>query len=572
MSEAAIPRSQQTLRRCIQSVKDLLTSEVRWRAIALAMLLVVFLLTITGLNVVNSYVGRDFITDIASRDMHGFTREALLYLAVFAASTIVAVFQSFTEQRLGILWRGRLTRRLTELYLADRNFYWLKGPGILDNPDERIADDVRTFTATTLSFAIIVVNGALTVVAFAGVLWTISPLLFGVAVGYATLGSLLTILLGRPLVGLNYRQFDREADFRSALIHVRENAEDVALMRNEGWLLARLLRRIEALLANQRRIISVSRNLGFFTTGYNYLIQIIPALIVAPLFIRGQVEFGVVTQAGMAFAQLLGAFSLIVNQFQTLSSYAAVTERLGVFGDAIDRVRPSVRHPIETIEDSDRVALEALTLHAPNATHPLVKDLSAEIQHGTRLLVTGPNEAARVALFHAVAGLWPRGTGRIIRPPLDKILFLPQRPYLPPGSLRELLLRTGKVRAIPDEKLLTTLHDLGLGEVLQRAGGLSAELDWHADLSLEEQRLMTLAQLALAGPCFAFLDRPVSTSGSAHVQRALQRLDADSIGLVTLGESAEVAGEYDAVLELEADGRWSWKPVDTRHSSLVTRH
>jgi vitamin B12/bleomycin/antimicrobial peptide transport system ATP-binding/permease protein len=193
MSEGAVPPSRQTLRRCIRSAKDLLTSEVRWRAMTLAALLVGFLLAITGLNVINSYVARNFMTAIADRDMPGFARQALLYVAVFAASTVVAVLQSFTEQRLGLLWRWRLTRRLTQLYLADRNYYWLKGSGVLDNPDERIADDVHTFTATTLSFAVIVLDGLLTVVAFAGVLWTISPLLFGVAVGYAALGSLAWI-------------------------------------------------------------------------------------------------------------------------------------------------------------------------------------------------------------------------------------------------------------------------------------------------------------------------------------------------------------------------------------------
>jgi ABC-type uncharacterized transport system fused permease/ATPase subunit len=370
MSAGATPVSRQTLRRCIRSAKGLLTSEARGRALTLAALLVGFLLAINGLNVVNSYVARDFMTAIADRDTAGFTRQALLYLALFAASTAVAVLQSFTEQRFDLLWRWWMTRRLTGLYLADRNYYWLKASDGLDNPDERIADDVRAFTATTLSFVLIFLNGVLTVVAFGGVLWTISPLLFGVAVGYAALGSLLAFLLGRPLVGLNYRQLDREADFRSALIHVRENAEAVALTRHEGRLTARLLGRLDALLDNYRRIISVNRNLGFFTTGYNYLIQIIPALIVAPLFIRGQVEFGVVTQSAIAFAQLLGAFSLLVNQFGALSSYAAVTERLGALGDALDRVRPAGRRTIETVEDRDRVAFEGLTLQGNGAGPP----------------------------------------------------------------------------------------------------------------------------------------------------------------------------------------------------------
>jgi putative ATP-binding cassette transporter len=561
VSEEVVPASRQTLRRCIQSARDLLTSEVRWRALILVTLLIGFLFAINGLNVVNSYVARDFMTAIAGRDMHGFTRQALLYLAVFAASTAVAVLQSFAEQRLGILWRWRLTRRLTRLYLADRNYYWLKGSGVLDNPDERIADDVRTFTATTLSFALIVVNGVLTVVAFAGVLWTISPLLFGVAVGYAALGSLLAVLLGRPLVGLNSRQLDREADFRSALIHVRENAESVALTRHECRLMVRLLNRLDALVANQRRIIVVNRNLGFFTTGYGYLIQIIPALIVAPLFIRGEIEFGVVPQSALAFAQVLGAFSLIVNQFQALSSYAAVTERLGVLGDAIDRVSPSVRHAIETVEDRGRVACEGLTLHAPNESRPLVQDLSAAVRRGSRLLVTGVNEVARLALLRAVAGLWDKGTGRIVRPPLDEVLFLPQRPYLPPGTLRELLLGTGKEQSIPDEKLQAVLDEFDLGAVLQHAGGLEVERDWSAELSLEAQQRVTLARAILAGPSFALLDRPSSTLRPAQVQAALERLSAASISYVTFGEGLEAEGKYDTILELQADGGWSWKPL-----------
>jgi putative ATP-binding cassette transporter len=154
-----------------------------------------------------------------------------------------------------------------------------------------------------------VVNGAVTVIAFSGVLWSISPLLFGVAIAYAVCGTLVAIALGRRLVGLDDRQMDKEAAFRAGLIHVRENAESIALARREGRLRARLLGRVEDLADNFRRIITVNRNLGFFTTGYNYLVQIIPALVVAPLFIRGEVEFGVITQSGMAFAQLVGAFS-----------------------------------------------------------------------------------------------------------------------------------------------------------------------------------------------------------------------------------------------------------------------
>ena len=276
------------------------------------------------------------MTAISHREKAGFVRLAVLYLGVFAAMTAVAVFYRFAEERLGLFWRAWLTGRVTERYLDGRTYFWLKETAEIDNPDQRIAEDMRAFTTTTLAFTLMLLNGALAAVSFSGVLWTISPLLFVVALGYAALGTLMTVLLGRPLVGLNYRQPDREADFRATLNHVRENAESVALSHREGRLKAGLLSRIDELVENFRRITSVNRNLGFFTTGYNYLIQIIPALIVAPRFIRGEVEFGVITQSAMAFAQLLGAFSLIINQFGSISSFAAVVARLSALAGAVE--------------------------------------------------------------------------------------------------------------------------------------------------------------------------------------------------------------------------------------------
>ena len=215
MSAQPAPLDLQTLRRFIRAVRDLLTSEVRRKAIALLFLLLAFALSVNGLNVVGSYVGRDFMTAIAHRDMAGFVRLAILYVGLFAAMTAVAVLYRFTEERLGLLWRRWLTRRVTERYLDGRTYLRLKESAEIDNPDQRIAEDTRAFTTTTLSFTLIFLNSTLAAISFSGVLWTISPLLFGVALGYAALGTLTTVLLGRPLVGLNYRQSDREADFRA---------------------------------------------------------------------------------------------------------------------------------------------------------------------------------------------------------------------------------------------------------------------------------------------------------------------------------------------------------------------
>jgi len=569
MSEQPVSFDRVTGQRFVRAVKDFLTSDVRWRARGLFALLFAFAFTLNGLNVVNNYVGRDFMTAISRRDQTGFIRQAVLYVCVFAVTTVVAVISRFTEERFGLLWRVWLTRRTIRRYLADRTYLHLKESATVENPDQRIADDVRAFTATTLSFTLMFLNGALAVLSFSGVLWTISPLLFGVAIGYAALGTLATIYLGRPLIGLNYRQSDREASFRSDLIHVRENAEAIALLRGEGWLTDRLMRRIDGFADNLRGIVSVNRNVGFFTTGYNYLILIIPTLIVAPLFIRGKVEFGVVTQSAMAFGQVLGAFSLIVNQFQSISSFATVIARLSALVGAVEKGPPSPRTAVAVVgSDERRIAYEGLTLLSPEGDREVLKNLTADIPRGTRVLVVGPNQAARSALFRATAGIWLAGFGTLVRPPLDAIFFLPQRPYLPPGTLRDLLLRTGQ-EVITDDQITTALHDAGLDSVQAQAGGLDSEHDWSSMLSLGEQQLLAFTRLILARPAFAMLDQVNAALKPAQVRQVLRRLDENSITYITLAEDVGSVELYDAVLEIDAEGGWNWRRADRGKSTEV---
>ena len=321
--------------RFVQAVRTFARSEVGWKAKVIFAALVLLLCAANALNVVNSYVGRNFMTAIADRDLAGFVQQAFFYVGVFAALTLVAVIARFGEERLGLLWRDTMTRGVLRRYLANGNYQRLKASETIANPDQRISEDVRAFTATTLSFALMALNSAFTIVAFSGVLWTISPLLFGVAVLYAAGGSLFTLVFGRPLIGLNHDQLDKEASFRSQLIDVRNNAEAIMTARDEGSQMTQLLGRLDDLVANYRKITSINRNVGFFATGYNWMIQIIPALIIAPAFIERKIEFGVITQSAVAFATLVAAFSLIVTQFQSLSSYAAVTARLSAFVEAV---------------------------------------------------------------------------------------------------------------------------------------------------------------------------------------------------------------------------------------------
>ena len=322
--------------RFVRAVRTFAQSEVGWKAKLIFAALVLLLCAANALNVVNSYVGRNFMTAIADRDMSGFVRQAFIYIGVFAALTLVAVIARFGEERLGLLWRDTMTRSILRQYLADGTYQRLNASEAIANPDQRISEDVRAFTVTTLSFVLMALNSAFTIAAFSRVLWTISPLLFGVAVLYAAGGSFFTIVLGRPLIRLSYDQLDKEASFRSGLIHVRDNAEAIMLAREEYGQTTQLLARLDDLVANFRKITSINRNVGFFATGYNWMIQIIPALIIAPAFIERKIEFGVITQSAIAFSTLVAAFSLIVTQFQSLSSFAAVVARLSALVEAFE--------------------------------------------------------------------------------------------------------------------------------------------------------------------------------------------------------------------------------------------
>src|SRR5208337_3237233 len=407
-----------TVERFFQALRRFANSEAGWRAKLIFAALVGLLCLANGLNVLNSYVGRNFMTAIADRNKAEFVRQAIFYVGVFAGSTVIAVIAKFAEERLGLLWRESVARQAVKLYLANGTYYRLDVSGALANPDQRIAEDVRAFVVTTLSFVLMLLNGTLTIIAFSGVLWAISPLLFILAVLYAVGGSLVTMALGRPLIKLNHDQLDKEASFRSALIHVRENAESIMLAHREERQTARLLDRFAELVANFRQMTAINRNVGFFTTGYNWLIQIIPALIVAPSFMRGDVQFGVVTQSAMVFATLVAAFSLIVTQFQSISTFAAVVARLSSMLEAIEQPQTAAGSTIEIVEAEGRVAYERVTLLTSTNAGPLLKELSISIPVGTRVLISGSNRAAGVALFRATAGVAIAGAGRILRPRL----------------------------------------------------------------------------------------------------------------------------------------------------------
>ena len=319
---------------------------------------------------------------------------------------------------------------------------------------------------------------------------------------------------------------------------------------------ARLLQSLDELVDNFRQITSINRNVGFVTTGYNWMIQIIPALIIAPAFISGQIAFGVVTQSAMAFSTLVAAFSLIVTQFQSLSTFAAVVARLRFLVEAVEQSHARSGTGIEIVVGAG-VAYEGLTLLSSADGVPLIKDLSISIPYPTRVLITGSNPAAGAALFRATAGVAAAGAGagRVIRPGPDDILFLAERPYLPPGALRQALAPEGEAS---DERILALLSELNLELALVQADGLDSERDWGTLLPLREQQLLAVAHVLLARPQFVFLDRIGAALGPDELRKILGKFSEASIAYIQNGGPADLRDLYDAVLTCGGDGGWTW--------------
>jgi len=532
-----------------------------WSLLAVLLLL---LLSSIALEVISSYVGRDIITAFAKKDVKGTFRLLFLYGSVFAVTTPIVVFYRYLTKKLGVHWYGWLTNYFLNKYFHNRAYYKIGSNLDIDNPDQRISEEVESFVLSSVEILLGIFTQALNLIAFIGVLWSISKALVAVLLLYSMFGNVATVFLGKRLIGLNFTQSQRKADFRYGLVHVRTHAESIAFFRGGDRESSLVRQRLSALLQNFNLLIRCQRNLDFFTQGYNYFVLILPYLVVTPLFFSGKIELGAITQAGIAFNMVLSSLSMIVRQFESLSAFAAEIHRLSSFAEALEALKPGHRsesgvnqnaQTIDTVEDF-HLALEDITLQTPNDERILVKNLSVSIEAGKGLLIVGSSGCGKSSLLRALAGLWKTGSGRVVRPNLEEMMFLPQRPYMILGSLRDQLLYPNRTGELTDEELYQVLEQVNLEDLPERVGGLDVELNWDEVLSLGEQQRIAFARLLLVCPRYAILDEATSALDLANEEALYQQLQETKTTFISVGHRSSLLNYHQRVLELLGDSSW----------------
>ncbi len=537
-------------------VFGMFSSPLRPRRQAWTLLAVVLLLSlsVTGINVAFSYIGNYFTNALVKKNQELAYLYVFTYFGGFLLGIPIVAMYSYVQNYLGLRWREWLTGDFLANYFRNRNYYEIEAQGLIDNPDQRIMEDIRSFTRTSLSFLLILLGSLMDLLSFSGILWSKSGLLVIVVLGYSAVGTGLTALIGRRLVPLNFNQLRYEADFRYSLIHVRDNTESIAFYQGEKPEIDQITGRFRNVLKNFSLLIGWQRNLSFFTTAYSYLPVVLPFLVLFPLYFGGQIEYGDMVQANFAFTQVYAALSLIVAQIEPITNFAAGVQRLSVFADAVapDRA-PSVGI---TCEPADHFALSHVTLMTPNRQRTLIQDLTLDPEAKLNLLVVGQSGVGKSSLLRAIAGLWNQGQGIVKRPPLAEIFFLPQRPYMLLGSLREQLIYPRIKNEITETGLRQILEMVRLEDLPERVGGFEVVLDWADVLSLGEQQRLAFARLLINRPGYAVLDEATSALDVTDEANLYHRLQQLGINYISVGHRTSIVGFHDRVLELQEPDKW----------------
>eukprot|EP00172_Hildenbrandia_rubra_P003194 Plantae.Rhodophyta-Hildenbrandia_rubra.ctg4812.p1 GENE.Plantae.Rhodophyta-Hildenbrandia_rubra.ctg4812~~Plantae.Rhodophyta-Hildenbrandia_rubra.ctg4812.p1 ORF type:complete len:690 (+),score=61.53 Plantae.Rhodophyta-Hildenbrandia_rubra.ctg4812:1724-3793(+) len=561
-------------------------------------------------NVAFSYASRYFMNALNKRDQDRFWSIIVIYSVMLALGVPVVVFYTYMKDLTVMRWREWLTERMLTDYFKNKNYYCIESTADLDNPDQRIAEDIKSFTSTSIHFFMTIFFAVVDLFNFSFILATIYIKLFPILIIYAVGGTIITVLIGRRLISLHFVQLQKEADFRFSLIRVRTNAESIAFYANyrEGQEQYDTERFFSSALRNWLALIRWARNLAFWTTVYSYALKVLPYIVVAPLYFARIVELGVVSQSAQAFHHVLDDLSILVRQFEHLSAFSAGIDRLGELEEFlkkndIEKKRSKLRNKsfgdYETlsmssfddglpynIEDNNRagtellgeeegterpkilleevsaadapIVIENLDLYTPDKSRRLLfSSLNMTLEHGKSLLIVGPSGCGKSSLLRALAGLWETGRGRISRPASRHVFFLPQKPYCTLGTLEEQLVYPRKVSVAQktQRELMDALEVVNLQLLPQRLGGFDSKRDWAAVLSTGEQQRLAFARVIVNEPALCVLDEATSALDIHSERQVYAHLKSTKATYVSVGHRPSLFEFHDFVLRLSFDAK-----------------
>ncbi|HQS07348.1 MAG TPA: ABC transporter ATP-binding protein/permease [Xanthobacteraceae bacterium] len=542
-------------------------SEERWSALGLLAAVIALELGWVYATVLLNQWNSAFYDAIQEKNFPAFQKQLLVFCGIAAGAIIVAVYQIYLKQWLQIRWRRWLTKRYLDHWLADETHYRLRLSGdSADNPDQRIAEDVNMFVSQTIGVGIGLLGTIVSLASFSVILWGLSGsydlklfgtsllipgYLFWAALIYAGVGTWLAHLIGKPLVRLNFDQQRYEADFRVDLVRVRENAEQIALLRGEPAEERRLTGRFSRIRENFFALMGAQKRLTWFSAGYNQISTIFPYVVVSPAYFSGAILLGPMMQTASAFSSVQSSFSFFISSYSTLAEWTAVVNRLTGFEASMAAVKrdanaPAFRH---VQSGGTEVRLANLDVRLPNGS-ALLHAQGISAHPGERVLVTGPSGAGKTTLLRAIAGIWPFGEGEIALPEQARLMILPQRPYIPAGRLDAALSYPAEPEAYERAQFEDVLTAVGLPALVLRLEEAAA---WPHVLSLGEQQRLSIARVLLVRPdvllldeATAALDEPLEARLYALIAQRLPK-----VVLLSIGHRSTLVALHDTALALE---------------------